>query len=256
MTQLSSLKGIILFIITLSAPLFSVSQELPTDSLILSKIFGEVDYGGKSYTCEYKGNEISYAYEDSVVYSVTYKGKVKIDNEDLLFTLLEAPYGNQHGHQQGFSDVYYFKVDGREIELFDSIKSGVIPLGYDRGCDMVNIGNGKTGVIFTFQSDGNGHIETTKGLCLLGLNELTYLLSIDIEYDNTISRGVNSETDSCEAERYHESFEIVESHKEWYDIKVHRANYRFTKGCKERYLHSENDKVYTYSDGKYIIKAN
>lgn len=241
--------------LALLIPMHSVSQNLPSDSLVLSKIFGNVDFGNKSYTYAYKGNETIYAYEDSVVFRVTQKAFVKIGAQELLFTLLQAPYGRQHGHQLGFSDIYYFKAEKGKIELFDSIKSGgTVPLGYNRGCEIVNIGKDKTGVIFTFESDGNGHIETSKSLLLLGLKDLTYLLSINTEYDNTISRWADSETDSCEAERYFESFEIVESHKEWYDIKVHRTEYRFTPGCKEQYLYSEFDKVYVYTAGKYEAK--
>lgn len=255
MTQRLRINIILLLIIALAFPSHAFCQDIPSDSLILGKIFGKTDRGGKTYSCGYKGYPIPYAYEDTVEYRITFKGKVNIDNEELILSLVEAPYGNHCGHKFGFSHIYYFKVHEKGIELFDSIKSdGRIFIGHYRRADLLKVGKNRMAIKLTIQGSGNGHMYTSDYLYLFDLNKLTHLITINIEYNNNISRGANSETDSCEVKWYEESFEIIPNDREWYDIKVKRTDYEFTKGCQERYIGSEDEKVYIYQNGEYTAK--
>ncbi len=234
----------------------SFGQEMPSDSYILKKIYGTTDNGGKTYSCKYKGDEDIYSYQDSVVYRIVFKSKINLNNSNYILAILEAPYGTQHGHQFGYQDLYFFKTVGDNAILVDSIKSeGVGPIGEASTFEVVDIGKNKKALITTFQSTGNNHFENTKSIQLLELNKLTYLRSINTEYDNSGWKIPESENDDCEAERYLETFEIFDNNSEWYDLKVHRIEYGFTKGCKDSFISLESDKEYKYIDGKYIVNT-
>jgi hypothetical protein len=247
------MKNILITLLLLSY-IDSFGQELPSDSYILKKIYGKTDKGGRTYSCKYTGEDI-YSYQDSVVYRIVFKNKINLNNKNLILAILEAPYGTQHGHQFGYQDLYFLTTDGSTAELVDSIKSdGVGPLGDASIYEIVDIGKNKKALISTFQSTGNHHYENTKSIQLLELDKLTFLLSIDAEYDNSAWKIPESENDDCEAERYKETFEIFNNNSEWYDIKVHRTEYGFTKGCKDSFITLESDKQFKYLNGKYIEK--
>ena len=242
----------ILFIIVLILPLHSFCQELPADSLILKCIFGKTDKDGKTYTCPYDGNENIYSYEKSLVYRISFKTAVTLDNKDLILTIAEAPYGTQHGHQFGIWNIYFFKSSANGLVLVDSIKSdGPEPIGDKSEFEIVDIGKNRKAIIFTFQSTGNQHFENTKYVDLLTIHQLKYLMTINSEYDNSVWKMPDSDTAKCSAEKFRESFEILKSDKEWYDIRVHRVDYKFTAGCQNSVIASESEKVYVYTDGKY-----
>lgn len=249
------MKNILIALILLSY-IDSFGQEIPPDSLILKKIYGKTDKGGKTYSCKYIGEDI-YSYQDSVVYRIVFKSKINLNNSNYILAILEAPYGTQHGHQFGYQDLYFLKTVRGKAELVDSIKSEwVDPIGDESVFEIIDIGKNKKALISKFQSTGNHHFENTKSIKLLDLNKLTYLLSIYAEYDNSAWKIPESENDDCEAERYIETFEIYNNNSDWYDIKVHRTEYAFTKGCKDNFITIESDKEYKYINGKYIENTN
>jgi hypothetical protein len=250
------MKNILIALILLSY-IDSFGQEITSDTYILKKIYGTTDKEGKTYSCKYKGDEEIYSYQDSVVYRIVFKTKINLNNNNLILAILEAPYGTQHGHQPGYQDLYFLKVAGGKAELVDSIKSdGIGPIGDTSIYDIVDIGKNKKALISTFQSTGNHHFENTKSIQLLELNQLTYLLSINAEYDNSAWKITESEDDDCHAERYLETFEILNNNSEWYNIRVHRIEFGFTKGCKDSFITLESDKEYKYMNGKYIENTN
>jgi len=139
--------------------------------------------------------------------------------------------------------------------LINSIKSDqVAPIGDESVFEIVDIVTDKKALVSTFQSTGNHHFENTKRIELLELNQLTYLFSLTVEYSNAGWKTTDTENDSCEAISYEEKYEIVKSNSDWYDVKIHHKNYRFTNGCKEIYLSSESDKVYIYNGSNYVEK--
>lgn len=248
------MKYILLIFILLSF-FDSFSQDIRSDSTILQKIFGRTDVGGNTVSCKYNGAENIYPYQDSVVYKIFFKTKTSIIDNELILVIVEAPYGTLHGHQFGYQDVYFFKGIKDEIEIVDSIKSDeIIPIGDVSTCEIVDVGEEKKAIVFTFQSTGNHHLENTQTICLLELNKLTYLFSVNREYDNSCCIMIETDHDICEAARYEEVYEIVKSKSEWYNIKVYHKDYGFTKGCQESFIKSESTKEYIYSDGKYIEK--
>jgi hypothetical protein len=245
-----------LIILLLLSYIDSFGQEILPDSLILKKIYGKTDKGGKTYSCKYIGEDI-YSHQDSVVFRIVFKSKINLNNNNYTLAILEAPYGTQHGHQFGYQDLYFLKIIGGRLELVDSIKSKWVgPIGDVSVFELVDIGRNKKALISTFQSTGNHHFENIKIIQLLDLNKLTPLLTINSEYDNSAWKIPKSENDNCEAERYKETFEIFNNNSEWYDIKVHRVEYGFTKGCKDSFITLESDKQYKYFNGEYIEKNN
>jgi hypothetical protein len=246
----------IFFVLILLSQMDSFGQKLPSDSSILGKIFLNTDKGGKTYSCQYSGEE-TYSYQDILVYKIVFKTKVFLNNNSLILAIIEAPYGNQHGHQLGYRDLYFFKVVGEKIVLIDSIISdGLIPIGDESIFDIKDIGLNKKALISTFQSTGNQHFENTKIIDLLELNKLTYLFSISSEYDNSSWVITENENDSCRAERFEEVYEIVKTNTEWYNIKVNHKDFRYTNGCKEYYMTIDTNNEYMYFNKQYIEITN
>jgi len=228
------------------------SQEFPSDSIILKEVFGATDKGGKTFSSKYKGDENVPSYQDRVVYRIVFKSNY---GNNLILAIVEAPYGTQEGHQFGYQDLYFIKLVGGKVELANSIKSGGLgPIGDESVFEIVDIGKDKKALVSTFQSTGNHHFERTKSMRLLESNKLKYLFSVHAEYSNACCKTTQTENESCEAISYEETYEIVKSNSDWFDIKVHHKDFRFTKGCKESYLSLESDKVYVYNGGNYIEK--
>ena len=240
-------------LLVLIASLNSFAQELPTDSIILRKIFGKTDRRGQSYSRpfdEEKG-EGMYTYGDSIVWKIVYKARINLQNKNLIFSIVEAEGNNQMGHQFGYRNMYFFKQKHNRIQLVDSIVSDEErPLGDDRTYKIADIGKNNKALIIQFSSTGNHHFESSETISLLEVGKVTHLLSTN-NYSNAAWKMPESENDDCDAETYHESYEIIRNETcEWYDVKVHRIDYRFTKGCKDSYEDSITDKVYVYEDGK------
>jgi hypothetical protein len=240
-------------LLILTTCLNSFAQNLPTDRIILKKVFGKTDEGGMSFSRPFdkERNEGICTYEDSIVWRVVFKDKVTLQNQNLIFTIIEAKDLTQHGHQFGYRNMYFFKQLSKKIELIDSIIfEDEILLGDNSAYEIADIGNDKKALIIQYGSSGNQHLEGSKGIYLLEIGKRTYLLSAKY-YSNWAWKTTESEDEDCTAAAYDEEYEIIKSDKEWYDIKIHHTDYGFTKGCKEKYIKFEKDKVFSYTDGKY-----
>jgi len=233
----------------------SYGQDIPSDSIILRKIFGKTDKNGITYSYKYDGEINIFSYQDSVVYRVVFRSKITLDNRNLIITILEAPYGTQHGHQFGFQDIYLFESIKGQLETVNSFKTeDIYPIGDVSEFEIVEIGKNKNALISTFQSTGNHHFQNTKDFTLIELNGIKSLFSLTIGYDNSFCKPAESENDSCEAKRFEKTYEILKANSEWYNIKVHHKEFGFTKGCRESFIKEEYDEEYIFNDGKYVEK--
>ena len=246
---------LLLFLMTC---LNSFAQELPADSIILKKVFGETDKGGITYSRPFdkERNEGICTYEECIVWKIAFKQQVYLQNKNLLLVIIEADDLTQHGHQFGYRDIYFFKQTNNKLELIDSIITDQEnPLGDNREFEIIDIGKNRIALVDRFASTGNQHAEDNKGIYLLEIGKLTFLLSVNC-YSNEAWKITDSEDDECEASAYDEKYEIIKNEKEWYDIIIHHTDYGFTKGCKEKYIKFQKDKVFSYTDGKYYEKIN
>lgn len=239
-----------LIILLLLSYFVSFAQEIPSDSLIIKTIYGKTDINGNSYTCEYLGKDMVYSYEDSLVFRVVFKSKVNLNNTDYILAILRAPYGTHHGHQFGYKDLYFLKTIQGKLELVDSIKSEFGLIGDDSKFDIIDIGKNKKALVSKFCSTGNQHYFYSESINLLNLNQLKHLLLVK-NYSNLAWNLPDSENDDCNAQSYVETFEIINNNSDWYDIKVHRIEYGYTKGCKDEFITLETYKTYKYINGEY-----
>lgn len=246
----------LLFILMINIDL--KGQMLPSDSILLIEIFGKTDKGSMTFSRPFdkeKGEGIN-TYEDKIVWKIVFKDTVNLQKEDFIITVIDAKDLTHHGHQFGYRNMYFFKQINNKVKLVDSITNeDEIGLGDNSAFEIVDIGKEKKALIIQFGSSGNQHFEGSKSINLLELGKLTYLLSAE-SYDNSAWKIPESENMDCDAIRYDENFEILKSNKDFYDIKIHRIDYGFTKGCKDSYIKLETDKIYSYFDGKFKEKNN
>lgn len=225
------------------------SQQLPSDSLIQLKLFEKTGFTKTNYS-NYEGDTVR---QETAVYEIVFKDTFTLETQRMLLTILEARTFSQHGHQLGTRDFYFFNYHENEIVLSDSVKSdGQVPIGDVSEFKIVEIGKNKKGLVITFQSTGNRHFQKTESIYLIKKGILQYLLSVQAEYDNSAWKTPESKDENCDADRYTQTYEVIKSNKEFYDIRVRRTNYKFTNDCEDSSIDSETDKVYVYSNGKYL----
>jgi hypothetical protein len=228
------------------------SQPVPTDAWLLKRIYGKSDNNNKTFTRPFREGEGDHSYKDSVTYSIVFKQETELGNQKVWVVIVEAPNSSQHGHRLGYMDLYFFKNTPLGFELIDSLVSeSESPLGDISDYSIIEIGKGKKALISTFQSTGNQHLENTKTVCHLEIGALTYLFNIYTEYDNSAWKIPLAETDDCAAEKYTETFEVIQSEKSWSDVKVTHTNYQFTKGCKDEKISEAREFTLVYDGKKY-----
>jgi len=234
------------------------SQNLPSDSIVLKKIYGKFENDGKSFKHKLNEEELNFSNKDSICYRIVFKERTCINKRNLILTILEANNSFQHGHQFGYRDYYFIEQFENRIEIIDSIISyDEIPIGDKSNFEIADIGKQKKVLISNFQSTGNDHFEKKLNLYLLEIGKITFLLTIHSEYDNSTWNTPDLENEICEAQKYQENFEIEKNDTDWFNIRIHRTDYKFTNGCKESFIMSEFDKVYSYVNGQYEeIKNN
>ena len=229
------------------------SQSVPDDAWLLKRIYGKVDKNEKTFARPFREGEGDHSYHKNVTYSVVFKQETDLENQKIWVVIVEAPNSNQHGHSLGYMDLYFFKNTSKGFVLIDSLVSeSEEPLGDISDYSIIDIGKGKKALISTFQSTGNHHLENTKTVCHLGIGTLTYLFTIDTEYDNSAWKIPQNETDDCEAEKYTETFEVVKSEKRWFDVKVTHTDFQFTKGCKEEKISAQRSFTLVHDGNKYM----
>lgn len=222
------MKYLFLFLLV-TAITFGNTQDFPSDSLLLTTIYGKVD---KSF-------------------EVSFKARIALNNQNLLFIITTAPSFNLHGHQFGFRG-FYFIQEKPKLKLVKSIvSSDELPIGDINESEIIDIGKGKIALVSTFGSTGNNHFESDKSIYLLEYGKITHLLTIDTGYDNSAWKIPEDKNSECEAEAFESNFKIRKSKKEWFDIDVYRTEFAFSKGCTDRYVKTEQILSYSYSNGKY-----
>jgi len=231
----------------------SFGQELPTDRILIEKVYGKCDSESESFTRKHNEDEFQHPYYENISYRIKHKEIISLNDKELLLLVTEAPFIYQHGHVLGYMDIHYLQRNENDWKLINSIISEA-PLGDDSNYEIVNIGINKLALTSNFQSSGNRYFEKTISFYYLQPSESKLLLEITLEYDNRISKQPDSETAECEAEKHQSSFEIIESENEWFNIKEKQTHYVFSVGCENETVESEFELLYSYESGRYIEK--
>lgn len=122
------------------------------------------------------------------------------------------------------------------------------------GFDIIEIGENKKALISKYSHAGNSHEAQAYNLFHLSLNSLKYLGVVDLSYSNWQWNGLDvPEKAPCDrVKEYELSFEVVKNNKAWYDIKQLKKNYKFTRGCKNKYVDSREKLLYKFNGKKYV----
>ncbi|MEI6851720.1 MAG: hypothetical protein WCL06_02715 [Bacteroidota bacterium] len=232
----------------------SFSQDIPSDSILLKMIYGKCDAGGKSFTRAHAKDEPEHEYYPQVSYKIALKEHMVLDNQDILFVICQAPIFYQHYHTFYLIDYCYFARSGDRWNLTKTI-TGIMDsalIDVDKFA-IADIGPDKKALITTFASVGNGSDSRSISLQRLTLDGLINMIAIDLDYSNAAWINIESMTSSeeCPIIQYESTWNIVKSDKSWYDIHVSKTNYGFSKGCKDKFVSSKEESVYSYIQGGY-----
>ena len=231
-------------------------QDLPSDSLILKTIFGKVEKvkGDFMFVRSFKEGEDYNSYPNDIRYSVVFKERVHLKGQDIIFIVAGAPLFTLMGDHFEYRQMFFYKTDLLgQLKLIKSIVSKEeVLVGERTEYQVVQIGKNAWGLMDTFHSTGNKHYEQIKGISLLQIGKITGLLSVDTGYDNSAFISEVRDNEECQANCFESTFTIEKSEKEFYDVKVHRTDYKYTKGCKEKLIDKESDSIFIYEKGKYV----
>ena len=221
-------------------------QSIVSDSVLLRIIYGKVDNDGKTSTIEYLNNEFKQNKDDKLSFKIIFKGYFVLNNSNALYVICQAPSSFMQGHQFGFTESYYLKKQSGIWKVLQrNIDKEPNPIGDDQEIKVEKIGIDKSALFSTFSSTGNHHLQRSISISHISNSGLKYIGEIDLDYSNEAWIDLNADSSSeCKAFGYQSDYKIIESSKEWFDIKVIKRSKTFTKGCKEEIVNT-NEILYT-----------
>jgi len=220
----------------------SFSQEIPDDRALLKILYGKVDKGGKSSTIEYENKDFKQSPNDSLTFSVIFKEYFNLNNSKTLYVICQAKSFYLQGHQFGFTQRFYLRIESNKWKIINKyVDDEPVPIGDDNEIKLITIGKNKSALISTFLSTGNQHVERSIFISYLSDAGLKSIGEIDLDYSNEAWVDFESAQDSieCDAFGYESKYEIIESSKEWFDIKVTKRIKTYTTGCKEAIIKAQ-----------------
>ncbi len=246
---------LLLFILVFIVSNIACSQKIPSDSFLLSTIFGCVDKTKNTVTKNYTNEATKIHPDDKLIYSIILKDFCQVENEQLLIVICRAEGFNLHGHPFGLTNKYLLKQFDNTWKIIHSAvqhEEEMSPIGDDNAISIVEIGQHTSALLFTFNSTGNHHLENNISIYQITVNSYVYIGNIDISYSNEswIDLEATPDTAECMAYGYESTYEIIPSQKDWYDIKLTQQTRTYDKGCKNELL-EENEIIYSYFNGSY-----
>lgn len=232
-----------------------VESGLPSDSLLLKKLYGKVDPAGTSYTRSPKPEEAELGIKDDLTYAITYKTRIGLRGRPLLLVIAAAPTYLKEGDQRGYRNVFFLQQMGKDWVPVDSVISGPENrLSTGRGYEIVSLGPDQVVLVSTFSSTAKQHYELTQTFELLEVGKLSKLFSLVLEYDNA-AFVASSPNRPCKIEHYVQTYDIERTYNEWFGICVKRTDYSYSKGCKEVLALPPKDQQFEYKNGNYVKES-
>lgn len=105
---------------------------------------------------------------------------------------------------------------------------------------------------YTSESTGNHHYQKNTSLTHIQFGQLNIVLYLDLEYNNTGWILAETPDSPCEAQKTTQTFEIIASDKEWFDIEVTENEFEFSAGCEKETLAKSEKYTYRFNGNKYI----
>lgn len=249
---MNSLKPLLFISVLFLYQLGFSQDELPTNNLLLSKIF-ESSIKDSTYTRAATENEMeTFDDRDSLTYQVVFKEIIRLNHEKYLIVIIQAEYGSQHGHQFGNTGIYFFQSNENDLFVTDSIVVNMEPIGISGEFDICKIGLKNQALMWTFESSGNQHYEKNISFHLLEPGKLTHLFTVDSEYSNIANVSSGNKDEPCEGFESEETYAIRTSDAEWFDVIVERREFEFENGCLERFQSKKFIKKLSFKNGRYI----
>lgn len=242
-------------VICLSVFAHSQSNNLPSDSLILTTILGRVDEGGIRSTISHPDEElVDYSSDSILVFKVSYKESILIDQKEVVFVMIRAVDRMLQGHFFGFINTYYLEAsDSTYRIIYKSETKEPEPIGDDTEPEIIQIGKSKFAIKSTFESSGNHHIERSINFHEITSNGLINLLRLEMDYSNEawIDEEQLSDSTACPIRITSSTYQTIRSDKIYYDIQTTTTTQNFNIGCNPTPETTESI-TYIYDNGRYI----
>lgn len=219
----------------------------PTES-ILTKIFGKGNVFGRSALHKSSGGFLN----DTLYFRISFSRKVFIDSALIYLIKTRASDSYLHGHEMGAENWYFLDTALNVVYRQESENS--YPIGNETAHKIIQIGKNKFGLLTTFASDGNHHIESSVSISELTLDGFKHLIRFDTYYSN--EAFINMTPDSlepCMRDNMSLSYEFIKSNKLYFDINTTKLEDEWTQGCAEE-IKKKTNTTYIYNNGKYILQ--
>jgi hypothetical protein len=124
-----------------------------------------------------------------------------------------------------------------------------IAIGDNPGMEIVRIGKTKSALKSQFSSTGNHHYDRNITFSLITLEGLKDLINIQMDYSTQAWDILHKD---CNIRSYESTYQIIESDKEWFDIKIEKLTQIYSKDCLVKEEKRES-RIYQYIDNEYKL---
>ncbi len=232
------------------------AQQLPTDTELLKMMYGSCDPNGKTYTRPHTQGEPSDEKYPNVSYSIAFKQICKVDGQNVLFIISQAPIAYQSYHTFRLTDYFFFISYDNTWLFYNTTKGDFSKALIDADkFQLVEIGNDRNALLTTFEISDIANDSRAISLELIHLTGLATVFTTDLDYTCHISKGSQASTpqDTCETKNFSSTYKIMKTDKPWHDISIHKITYADAKEGTEGKVLSEVDMVYTYNGKEYVL---
>ena len=256
-TAATYVKAFILLLAICSFSFLKLSaQQLPTDIELLKMMYGSCDPDGKSYTRPHAPGEPTHELYPTVTYTIAFKQICKIDGQNVLFVITQAPITYQSYHTFRLTDYFYFVNYSNTWIFYNIIKGDFSKALVDATkFQFVEIGKDKYALLTTYEIADIANDARSIGLDMVHLTKMNTIGVIDLDYACKADRAAKSQEDPCPVSDYTSTYLITKSDKNYYDIKVHKTKYDYPKDGKPAKVISQEDLIYTYNGKEYILQT-
>ena len=229
--------------------------EVPEDYVLLKQIFGKYDADSTTFTRPRFAGEPTHVYFDSVKFSVTFKKQFTLDQKPRLLVICQALVGRLHFHTFILIRYYYFEPKNGQWKLSRRFGENADSWVDDTHVfKLMETGKNKTALVSIYNHAGNSHMAEAYTLHHLAKDSIRRLGRFELSYSNKGWVGIETPAkQACTATSYSSTFEVLRSDKEWYDIKVLKKHFRYTRGCKNAYVDSREKLLYRFNGKEYIV---
>lgn len=184
--------------------------------------------------------------------NIVFHDTITIEGNKYMLAISEVENGSMQFHTFGCVNYFFLKKNQNQWTVIaEIIGEGPMPILEEVHYEFVQLGKDKTVLQHINQSLGNQHFEKNVSFTKIDLGTITPILNLNLEYNNSEWKLPELPEMDCNAQKMTQTFSIIASNKEWFDIEVTENEFEFSAGCEEESLTKSQKFTYQFNGTKY-----